>query len=217
MGSFFETIHPIGKLVITSPRKETTNEQKKKISISFFMASWLFCHVGLHIKMNKQDKKGNCIQKVNQRKFENMVQTSWAKKLESPLDDKEDELADLEFGNEGFPWARDPKGGEEVVGVHQYVNESVIHGSKVGITIREVVQVQPPNEKDGKVVVNVQDSDLVKLLSKGHDDSIEEFVYFRDIKHPNQKGHGSVSIRGDTIVAKKGIVILECLRGNADS
>ena len=125
------------------------------------------------------------------------------------MDDKEDKLTNLELGDEGFPGAGDVVGGEEVVGVHEDMDEGVVSGGKVGITLGEIIQVQPPNEEDREVVVKMEDGDLVVLLSQGHDDGIHEFVNFGNIEDPDQRGHGGVGFNRDFVVAEEGVLVLD--------
>jgi len=77
----------------------------------------------------------------------------------------------------------------EVVGVHDSVDESIEDNGQVDITIVEDVCVEPVEQKDGSVVVHVEEGKLSPLLSQDNKDSIPEIPNLGDIKQPQQIGN----------------------------
>ena len=189
-------------------------EQNRRILVLLFAATG--GKVGLAVKVKEESQKGNGIKEVDEGKLDN-IHAPRNEDFPRSLDDEEHELTDLELGDERLPGAGDVVGSKEVVGVHKDMDEGVVHGGEVSITLGEIIQVQPPNEEDGEVMVKMKNSDLLGLLPQSHDDGVKEFVDFGNVEDPDQSGHGAVSIRGDGAVAKEGVSVLDGLIGNTNS
>lgn len=67
------------------------------------------------------------------------------------------------------------KGSKEVIGVHQNVNKAVQASREVTVSSRSVVDHTPPNAKDRKVVIDVQERNLVEVLLEQHDPGVNKF------------------------------------------
>lgn len=77
----------------------------------------------------------------------------------------------------------------EIVGVHDGMNESVQENRQVDITIVIDVRIEPIKEEDGNVVVDVQEAQLTPLLSRDNEDGIPKIPDFGNVKEPEQVGH----------------------------
>ena len=75
---------------------------------------------------------------------------------------------------------------DEVVSVHDGVNESVQHNGKVYITIIENVGVQPVEKEDGDVVVDVQKRQLPPFLAEDNENGIPEVPHLGNVEEPQQ-------------------------------
>ncbi len=91
------------------------------------------------------------------------------------------------------------------------MHDAVVHRSKVRIAVGEVIDVHPPHNEDGGVVIHMEKGDLVFLLAEGHDNSVEELVDLRSIEKPQEIGHGLIFLqrRGEVFVAEKRVSLLQ--------
>lgn len=94
---------------------------------------------------------------------------------------------------------------DEVVGVHDSVDEAVEDNGEVDVTIVEDIDIEPVKEKDSKVVVDMQEGQLSPFLAQDNEGGVPKVPNFGDIKQPKQIGHGwagsivSVARNGDTV------------------
>ena len=78
---------------------------------------------------------------------------------------------------------------DEVVSVHDSVDESVKDDGKVDITIIEYVSVEPVEEENGRVVVNMQKGKLSPFLSKYNENGIPEIPNLGNVEQPQKVGN----------------------------
>ena len=81
---------------------------------------------------------------------------------------------------------------DEVIGVHDGVNESIQDNSEVNVTVIEYIGVKPVKEENGNMVVDMQERQLPPLLSQDNKDSIPKVPNFGDVEHPQKIGNGRV-------------------------
>lgn len=68
------------------------------------------------------------------------------------------------------------------------MDESIQNDRKVDITIIEDVRVQPVEEENGDVMVDMEEGKLAPLLSKDDEDSVPEVPNFRNVEQPQEIG-----------------------------
>ena len=81
---------------------------------------------------------------------------------------------------------------DEVVGVHDGMNEGVQENGEEYITVVLEIDVKPAYEDDGCVVVYVQEGQLPPFLSNDHEDCVPQIENFANVKQPEYVGHGRV-------------------------
>jgi hypothetical protein len=81
---------------------------------------------------------------------------------------------------------------DEVVGVHDGVNESIQGDGDVNVTIVIYVGIEPVEEENGDVMVNMQERQLPPLLSQDNEDGIPKVPNLRDVEQPQEIGDGRV-------------------------
>lgn len=72
---------------------------------------------------------------------------------------------------------------DEVVGVHDGVDETVEKDGEVDVTVVVDVRVEPVEEEDGSVMVNVKEGKLAPLLANNDEDGIPEVPNLLQIKN----------------------------------
>lgn len=77
---------------------------------------------------------------------------------------------------------------DEVVCVHDSVDESVEDNGQVNISIIKDVRVEPVEQKDGRVVVDMEEGKLSPLLSQNNEDGVPEIPNLRNVKQPQEVG-----------------------------
>lgn len=70
----------------------------------------------------------------------------------------------------------------EVVSVHDRVDETVQDDCEVNVPIVEHIRVEPVKEEDGDVVIDVQERKLSPFLSENNENGIPEIPNFGDIE-----------------------------------
>ena len=97
---------------------------------------------------------------------------------------------------------------DEVVGVHDSVNETVQQDGEVNISVVENVDIEPVKEEDGPMVVDVQERKLSPFLSKNNKDGIPEVPDLGGVKEPKQIRNRSVlSVKRNTWHASSVVTI----------
>jgi len=77
---------------------------------------------------------------------------------------------------------------DEVVSVHDSVDESVKNNGEVDITIVVDMGVEPVEEENSEMVVYMKERKLSPLLSKHNENGIPEIPNLGSIEHPQQVG-----------------------------
>lgn len=78
----------------------------------------------------------------------------------------------------------------KVVGVHDGMDESIQHNGEEDITIVLRIGIEPVEQKDGEVMVYMEEGKLSPFLSKNDEDGIPKIPDFRNVKEPKEVGHG---------------------------
>ena len=102
------------------------------------------------------------------------------------------ELNQLHHGQRRFPPNRQTLSSlwipgvhaDEVVSVHDGMDESVQENSEVYISIVLRVSIEPVEQKDGEMVVDVKERKLSPLLSNDNEDGIPEIPDLGHVKEP---------------------------------
>lgn len=88
---------------------------------------------------------------------------------------------------------------DEVVGVHDSVDEPVQQDGEVDISIVENVNIEPVEEENGPMMVDVQERKLSPFLSKDNEDGIPEIPDLGGIKEPKQiRNRGVLTVERNT-------------------
>lgn len=153
--------------------------------------------IGLNEELRKEHKETENVDNVTRHHTETGGFALRGQEVRS-LRHHGDELDHLHHGQTGFP----PNGqrlssfwyfgvhANEIVRVHDGVNESIQEDRQVHITIVVDVRVEPIKEKDGNVMVDVQEAQLTPLLSRDNKDGIPKIPDFGNVKEPQQVGDG---------------------------
>ena len=92
---------------------------------------------------------------------------------------------------------------DEVVSVHDGMDESVQKNSKVYISIVKRVSIEPVEQKDGGMVVDVKERKLSPFLSKDNEDGIPEIPDLGHVKEPEKIRHGGI---GSIVIVTYGTI-----------
>lgn len=111
-----------------------------------------------------------------------------------------DELDELHEGKGRLPPDGDGLSGlgdlvvhaDEVVSVHDSVDESVEDDGHKDITVVVDVRVEPVKEEDGGVVVHVEERELSPLLSQDNEDGVPKVPHLGSVEQPKQIGNFGV-------------------------
>jgi hypothetical protein len=98
---------------------------------------------------------------------------------------------------------------DEVVSVHNSVDESVQKNGEVNVSIVVDVGVEPVEEEDGDVVVNVQERKLPPLLSQDNKNCVPKVPNLSNVKQPQEIGKRRIisnvsHTRSDTVAVAVG-------------
>ena len=97
---------------------------------------------------------------------------------------------------------------DEVVGVHNGMDETVQQDGEVDISIVKNMSVEPIEEEDGPMVVDVQERKLSPLLSKNNEGGIPEIPDLGGVKEPKQiRNGGIVTVERDTRHARSVVTV----------
>ncbi len=75
---------------------------------------------------------------------------------------------------------------DEIIRVHHRVNKSIEQNGEVNITVIHYVGIQPIEEKDGKMMVDVQEGELTPFLSQNNEDGVPKIPNFGNVKEPEE-------------------------------
>jgi hypothetical protein len=120
-----------------------------------------------------------------------------------------DELEQLHHGQAGLPPNREGLArfwylcvhANEVIRVHDSVDETVEENGQVNVTIVINVRVEPVKEEDGDVMVNMQKRKLTPLFANNNKECIPKVPDLRDIEEPQEIGHRGIFV----VVSNAGI------------
>tara|TARA_B110001450_G_C17573675_1_gene461865 strand:- start:257 stop:565 length:309 start_codon:yes stop_codon:yes gene_type:complete len=77
---------------------------------------------------------------------------------------------------------------DEVVRVHDGVDETVKYDGKINVTIVKYVRVQPVEQKDGNMMINMQEGELSPFFPQDDKNSIPKIPNLCNIKQPEEVG-----------------------------
>jgi len=107
---------------------------------------------------------------------------------------------------------------DKVVSVHDRVDEAVQQNGKKDVAVEVDVNVDPVKEKDGSVVVHVEERELVPLLSNDDEDSVPKVPYFGEVEHIHEIHQRWIFSVVIVTVRVKGVVVTvrdqECFDGH---
>lgn len=83
---------------------------------------------------------------------------------------------------------------DEVVRVHDRVDEAVQDNGKVNVTVVVDVSVEPVEQEDGDVMVYVQEAELPPLLANHDKNGVPEVPDFANVEKPQQVSEGRVPL-----------------------
>merc|ERR1719235_58579 len=111
----------------------------------------------------------------------------------------EAELRQLGIGDHLLDWSWDVhvEGSRKVIAIHDEVNGAIQDNAPVGISIIVALDVQPVEEKDGEVVVHMQEGHLTPVALDDHEGCVNEV-----------EGLGQVEAVGDVSKALLSQVVL---------
>jgi hypothetical protein len=74
----------------------------------------------------------------------------------------------------------------KVVGVHDRMDESIQDNGKVDITIVKHVSIEPVEQKDGDVMVDMQERKLSPLFPQNDENGVPEIPNLRNVEQPQE-------------------------------
>ncbi len=78
----------------------------------------------------------------------------------------------------------------EVVSIHDSVDETVQCNGEIYITVVLNVDIDPVKQKNGEMMVYVKERKLPPFLSNDNENGIPEVPNLGDVKEPKKIGHG---------------------------
>ena len=162
--------------------------------------------LGLHVRRNEElSKETKESHNVNKIGCCNSVAVSSALAMSQEVNSLAhhgNELNQLHHGQRRFPPNRQTLSSlwipgvhaDEVVSVHDGMDESVQENSEVYISIVLRVSIEPVEQKDGEMVVDVKERKLSPLLSNDNEDGIPEIPDLGHVKEPEKICHGRIGI-----------------------
>lgn len=81
---------------------------------------------------------------------------------------------------------------DEIISVHDSVDESVQYNGEVNISVVLCFGINPVEQKDGEMMVYVKEGKLSPLLSDNNEDGIPEIPDLGNVKEPEEVSHGRV-------------------------
>jgi len=151
----------------------------------------LRARVGLEIKVEEQHQKRQNVPQIQLGNLSRKPLTIHTQQIDR-LGVHGQELNDLEQRQVLLPPDVLGVHGEEVVRVHHGVDGSVQNNSQENVPIVPGVQIKPVHQKDGHVVVHVQERQLLPLLPQDDEDGVGEVEDLGDVEEPEEGGDGRV-------------------------
>mmetsp|Transcript_26485 Transcript_26485/g.56757 ORF Transcript_26485/g.56757 Transcript_26485/m.56757 type:complete len:277 (-) Transcript_26485:119-949(-) len=171
----------------------------------------LWLHVRLNKEVSEKEEERQDVDNVRCRDTEIKSIASIDDEVRS-LRHHCDELSQLHQGKVGFPPDRERFScfrdlcvhADEVVCVHDSVDESVEDNGQVNITIIKNVCVEPVEQKDGGVMVDVKEGKLSPLFTQDNKDGVPKVPNLGNVKQPQKIGNGRIVLavgnaRGDGV------------------
>lgn len=81
---------------------------------------------------------------------------------------------------------------DEVVRVHDCVDESIQKNGEINISIIVDIGIEPIKQENGGVMVHMQEGELTPFLSQNDKDCVPKVPYFGDVEEPKQISHGGI-------------------------
>jgi len=75
---------------------------------------------------------------------------------------------------------------DEIISVHNSVNEAVKSDREIDITVVEYITVEPVEQENGNMMINMQERKLSPLLSQHNKDGIPEIPDLGDVEQPKK-------------------------------
>lgn len=172
-----------------------------------------FLHVGLDEELTEKEEERQNVHNVGKDDPKTCVLALSGHKVSS-LTHHSDELDQLHHGKGRLP----PDGkrlagfrilgvhADKVISVHDSVDESVKNNGEVDITIVVNMRIEPVEEENSEMMVNVKEGKLSPLLSEHNEDGVPEIPDLGSIKHPQQVGNGRV-LRVERIARHQSVII----------
>lgn len=83
---------------------------------------------------------------------------------------------------------------DKVVRVHDRMNESVQENRQVDIAVVVYMRVEPVKEKDGNMMIDMQEGQLTPLFPQDNKDGIPKVPNFGHVKEPQEIGQGWIGL-----------------------
>ena len=137
--------------------------------------------VGLNIELSEEEEETQDVNEVDEDNAEAGLLALGGEEV-GGLAHHGDELDHLHEGEVGLPPDGEGLAGlvvlgvhaDEVVGVHDGVDEAVEEDGEVDVSVVVDVGVEPVEEEDGGVVVNMEEGELAPLLADDDEDGVPE-------------------------------------------
>ena len=137
--------------------------------------------VGLNIELREEEEETQDVNKVDEDNAEAGLLALSGEEV-GGLAHHGDELDHLHEGEVGLPPDGEGLAGlvvlgvhaDEVVGVHDSVDEAVEEDGEVDVSVIVDVGIEPVEEEDGGVVVNMEEGELAPLLTDDNEDGVPE-------------------------------------------
>lgn len=173
-------------------------EQRASRLNSLHLLAFLGLHVGGNKELDKEDKEGENVSHVNGR--HTGVAAVLRDRNVGSLRHHGDKLDQLQQGETGLPPNRQRLArlgilgmhADEVVRVHDRVDKAIQQDGEVNVSVVIDVDIEPVKEKDGPVMVDMQEGQLPPLFTQDDKDSVPEIPNLGDVKEPEEIRHGRV-------------------------
>jgi len=83
---------------------------------------------------------------------------------------------------------------DKVVSVHDGMNESIQYNGKENISIILSLGIEPVEEEDGEMMVDVEERKLSPFLSQDNENGVPEIPNLGNVKQPKKVGNRWVDI-----------------------
>jgi hypothetical protein len=186
------------------------------MALGFLGLGFLGLHVRSDKKLSKEEKERKNVNNIGKDYSQTRLGAARGHQVGS-LGHHGDKLDQLHHGQTGLP----PNGkrlasfghlgvhADKVVRVHAGVDESVQNNGQVNITIVVDVGVEPVKEKDGSVVVDVQEGKLSPLFANHDKKSVPKVPNLGGVKQPEEVGKRRV-VWVIIVTRHEGVVVAVC-------